>query len=208
MTSQTRYGVPSEELQLLDTETKLQGFEALPAGWHYGEGGPLDREVVGLAASLLTYAFQLGLTETDAFPGLAGEARLTLYSDDDYFELTINCDQSVTFVHERKGFQVSEEEDLSIDQARGRLLQNLRGHQWTSSASSIVGTMTVGSADFKALPLPHQAMEGSPLSTGHVYWIADAPSVSIADSTTKKEFRGTRRSSGNSTGKYSPITIA
>ena len=83
------------------TIEKIQSFHRLNDGWSFGEGAKFNPSILNKALQLAKTAHALSFQETDAFPGLNGEVMVTLYSGQDYWEFTIEPDESVTFVYER-----------------------------------------------------------------------------------------------------------
>ena len=82
------------------TSKKIQSFRSLKEGWSFGEGVAFQSQILHKAIQLIKSAHALGFDETDAFPGINGEVMVTLYAGQDYWEFTIEADESVTFVYE------------------------------------------------------------------------------------------------------------
>jgi len=100
------------------TIAKMLSFQQLPVGWHYGEGRPCVVVALLQALYLHRYAQILGLTETDAFPGIDGALLLTVYDGDDTLAFQCELDGSISYVLERNDLEVAETEDLTMAQAR------------------------------------------------------------------------------------------
>lgn len=99
------------------TEEKILGFHELRSGWNFGEGLPIGRARVQEALKLYRAVSALGLNESDAFPGLSGEIRVTFYSEGHYLEFTLEGDSTWTAVRETEGVEVDCSERLSFDEA-------------------------------------------------------------------------------------------
>ena len=81
-------------------EEKIWGFRNLEPGWHFGEGGVFDDDVLWEAIRIHQLLQSRGYGNTDAFPGLDGEVRITAYDQDYYFEFTLEADRTWTFLME------------------------------------------------------------------------------------------------------------
>jgi hypothetical protein len=138
---------PSESI----TEKKIASFSALPAGWRYGDGGPLRQETLNIGLRLLRLFYQLGLTHTDAFAGEAGELTITAYHESDYVELVIESDRTITLIHEANGEAISHFENIHEPEALGAIREIARAI-WNTSAYSIQMTTTGFEADLSAWP--------------------------------------------------------
>jgi len=80
---------------------KIQSFGNFTQGWSFGEGVPFAPSILLKAMQLIKTAHALGFAETDAFPGLNGEVLVTIYLEADYWEFTIEPDETVTFAYEK-----------------------------------------------------------------------------------------------------------
>jgi hypothetical protein len=83
------------------TIEKIQSFGDFNQGWSFGEGGPFAPSILLKAMQLIKTAHALGFAETDAFPGLNGEVMVTIYLGADYWEFTIEPDETITFAFEK-----------------------------------------------------------------------------------------------------------
>lgn len=97
-----------------NTQKKIKSFFNLSPGWNYGEGKEIDFDIISLAVNLHNTILYYGFTETDAFPGLDGEIRITIYHKDYYFEFTINENQTVDYCKELKDDSIETREGISI----------------------------------------------------------------------------------------------
>ena len=163
------------------TERKILGFKNLKAGWHYGEGVPFQVERLKKAVQLNQEAIRLGFFETDAFPGVSGEVRVTIYHGVYYLEFTIEATDMTTFVYEINDEEVSYEEGLTFDEAKARI-RNFRKDICSLSDSSAESITTTENADFKVSPSKTQVVkEEFPSSTNPAFWSKSVPSVATSD---------------------------
>ena len=102
-------------------EVKIRSFSDLADGWHFGEGGSIPEEVIGVALALSRYARELKFSEIDAFPGVNGEILLTIYHRNNVLELTIEPDLSINAVMEVDDMEVSDKEGLSVVEAKEQI---------------------------------------------------------------------------------------
>ena len=96
---------------------KLQTFLTLAPGWSYGEGGPISTQVVDRPQRLIFASMRCGFDKFDAFPGLNGELAVSIYAGSGYLELLLESDDTLTFVHEINGEEISYLEGLSDAEA-------------------------------------------------------------------------------------------
>lgn len=132
------------------TEQKIRGFGKLAEGWHFGEGVRPSSDFINRALRLHSDALAMGYAETDAFPGVSGEIRVTIYRGRTYLEFTFEADGSVTFVHEDGGVEIEYTEHLTQHQAFQRLLKT-QMRLWATSESYTRDTMIAGRHDSKVL---------------------------------------------------------
>lgn len=99
------------------TEQKIQSFEQLEAGWHYGDGYPPAKDTIDRALEINKCAREAGFRDTDAFPGIDGKVRVTIYYGEHYLEFNVEVNGSVTAVHEQRK-EVEYTEDLTIEQTK------------------------------------------------------------------------------------------
>lgn len=102
------------------TVEKIEGFSRLPAGWHFGEGGPPSAETIKLAIQFESLGRLMGF-RTDAFPGIDGGIIVAFYATNDHcLELTIHADGALSIAYEiGVGFNYIEEdlgENVSIEE--------------------------------------------------------------------------------------------
>lgn len=97
-----------------ETKVKLTGFADLEKGWHFGEGVPLKTEIITSANAILEKLSSAGIDKVNAFPGIAGEARVTAYLDDDYHEFTVETNGAISYVYEQRDEEVESRDGLSL----------------------------------------------------------------------------------------------
>jgi hypothetical protein len=133
-------------------EKKVLSFLKLAPGWHFGEGVPPSRERVNKALSLVQHADWWGL-ETDAFPGIDGEVRVTIYCEEDYLEFTIEKDESIIFYQESGSTVLTPDETVTFEDALKKI-RLLGSEIWrNTSESSTQSTSTSKKSDGKVLHL-------------------------------------------------------
>lgn len=115
------------------TEKKLMEFKTLPYGWNYGQGEPIKESVYEIAVKLIRYINELGITNTDVFPGNDGDVCITGYHFDHYLEVNIEIDLNMSVCreilnmsvcHEIKDEEVLSKESLSLEEAK-KILQKI-----------------------------------------------------------------------------------
>lgn len=142
-------------INLTQTEQKIRDFRMLPEGWHFGEGVPPSNERINQALWLHDAAIALGYAETDAFPGVSGEVRVTIYRGQTYLEFTFEANGNATFVHEEGGTEIEYTDNLTFEKAIAKLIET-QMRLWATSGSYIPNTMIAGKNDFKASRLKIQ----------------------------------------------------
>src|ERR1700683_2990257 len=90
------------------TSEKILDFADIEDGWHFGEGAAISKKAIRDASRLYDTLIEYGFYETDAFPGLSGEVRVTAYWGDCYFEFTRERDGTWSFIEELGGVEVDE----------------------------------------------------------------------------------------------------
>src|SRR5436190_16280511 len=96
-----------------ETIAKINHFEDVAAGWHFGEGIPADSFTINAALQLNDYFYKSGFPSTDAFLGLGGQIQVNGYWDNLYLEFIIE-DGLISYILEKSGQVVIEEENLSL----------------------------------------------------------------------------------------------
>lgn len=156
------------------TEKKLYGFSSLKPGFHYGEGVVISKQVILAATRLHQAAKSYGFKETDAYPGLGGEARITIYEGSDYLQFTLSESGKIEFYQEKDGKEAGFEEGLSYSDAIEKLLE-VKNTLWPGSELSTFDSMTFASRDSK-VPFSKK------WATEYLSLREDAPWVSLKQS--------------------------
>ncbi len=188
------------------TSQKIRRFANLREGWHYGEGERIATQTIEQALSLEAFAQENGLRETDAFPGTAGEVRITIYEGAEYLEFTIEPDRSITFVHERDGKEINSIESMSIEDAKRRIIEH-RDRKCDLSESSIQIILISASRDPKALDSVHPLMVAYPWLNTNASREEGKYSVSTSESFTQSILNNDLHF-GNLTPRFSPVPIS
>jgi len=146
-----------------ETIKKISSFAELPIGWHFGEGVSSFPENIEEATKLLRFAGFLGVTRTNAFPGINGQVQVTFYHKDLMLELTLESDGFVTIAEDESDTQVVFREGAPKIEAYAKLIE-FSQKVWDSSESFIVDTTTQNAATFLVRHLSRLATKVSPLS--------------------------------------------
>ncbi len=135
---------------------KIKSYRQLHAGWHFGEGIPITDEYIEAALQLHQAIIDHGCRRTDAFPGLAGQVRVTAYYHGHYLEFTLVEMDRVDFLHEKNEEEEREESDLTLPQAMS-VLSEVWEEIWNSFALSektTTGTTILGDSKAWFSPIP------------------------------------------------------
>jgi hypothetical protein len=116
---------------------KIRSFSTLKRGWHYGRGGPIDKECVQRALRIQALLLYLGLTELDAFPGADSEILLTCYSSNNYVEILLEANGAISITHEKDGKILT---DLTDVHEPASILSKIAGEIWRQSGSFTCNT--------------------------------------------------------------------
>jgi hypothetical protein len=130
-----------------ETENKILDFGRLPEGWHYGGGGPISRRIIVLALKLHEAAVELGLNDSDAFPGEHGELMVSFYHKNHSLEFIIEPDCSITFYHEINDEDVDSANNLTIENAIA-ILTKFGAWAW-----NVLGLFTKGTTSLRKVDL-------------------------------------------------------
>jgi hypothetical protein len=133
-----------------EARRKIRIFTTLPKVWHYGDGVPASTATEAIALTMQNEAVRAGLLSMDAFPGVNGEIRLTLY-EPNYLEFTVETDGKITFIEELHGRETDYQPDLSLEETLS-IIHNAGRKLWASFASSTTGTTIGLSTAFKPSP--------------------------------------------------------
>lgn len=153
------------------TRKKLRHFTQLPAGWHYGEGGPITDQSLGLALAILDKLALMGFDETDAFPGENGDVQVVAYDRPELYEFNVELNGTVTIAHDHDRENVFYEEQLSLSAALDQI-ERFAFEKCDYSDSSTLSISTLPVAGFQAwlLRTPQTAAE-------YQYSISNAPKI-------------------------------
>jgi hypothetical protein len=163
------------------TDEKILDFADIEDGWHFGEGVPVSQRAIRDASRLHDVLIGYGFYETDAFPGLAGEVRVTAYWKDRYFEFTREGDGAWSFIEEENGMELeaSERHSLTLSQAE-KVVEEMAQRIWNTFAISPEGIGMSKGSDFKVWPLSRQQMAESP-SSNRIAFYQGVPFVNTYD---------------------------
>ena len=122
----TTVAVPTDR-----TEQKINSFARLQPRWDYGHGGPIARATLDIALVWNQFLQQLGLLDTDAFPGGEGEVVIAAGYGDHYFEIIVEPDHSISIAYDFKNRQALYEANLHAAEAATKLMQLTgQGGKW------------------------------------------------------------------------------
>lgn len=149
------------------TIKKIESFCYLPVGWNYGKGAPIELKTVKAAIEIYNFFLMLGLSRTDAFPGVDGEVMITAYHRQHYIGATIEKSPNGEFIYSLI-HEINDEESVFIEgrtarQIREKLLK-IVGEIWNTSGSFTLNTTihnVVDSMRWRSKTLP--AAGASPL---------------------------------------------
>lgn len=79
---------------------KIKSFTELQVGWSFGEGKPIQPDVIEAAIEFAERSARNARLEMDAFPGLCGEVMVTIYRQEEYWEFILHEDGKVAYAHE------------------------------------------------------------------------------------------------------------
>lgn len=147
-----------------DLENKIYSFLNLPNGWYFGDGVSPTRKTINNALRIggLAQSFSL---KTDAFPGVKGEIEIACIRGNDILEFVVNND-NITFDFERNNEEIEFTENLSVNEALGKL-SNYGKNVWNISDTLNQSIITVTVDDSAVEPFkipPVEAEAGYPLS--------------------------------------------
>lgn len=155
---------------LSKTDHTIKEFMFLPVGWHYGDGGPISGSVCVTAFELNRYAVEMGLSVTEAFPGINGEIMVSIYPKGHVLDFTIYPNGLIRFRHEINDEEVESEDNLTWIGALQKL--NKFGNGTWNSSDSPTPSISVGNQE-NSKTLSSQIAKRtkqSPLSTRTVPW--------------------------------------
>lgn len=165
---------------------RIDGFAALPDGWHFGDGiAPVARAVESAHAINLLLA-DYGARNIEAFPCIDGGILIHGYRRADVLEIQCDPDGQICLSHERDGGLVQEQENISIGDIES-YLGDLAWLPTSSSEFSSIPSITAGSwVDLQAPPSNRlHRVWGSLCSIHDVESIVAVVSADIFDDSTR-----------------------
>lgn len=99
-----------------ETSKKISNFLTFKRGWSFGDGEPFSKVRIEESLKFHSTLIQTGWLQTDAFPGVNGEIRVTAYAHDTYLEFTLEADGTWTFYHEVNNLLNERVKNLSFEQ--------------------------------------------------------------------------------------------
>jgi hypothetical protein len=133
------------------TIKKINSFVSLPVGWHYGSGTAPSAGTIKVATSMHNFFVQVGLTATDAFPGINGEIMVTAYKENYYVECLIEANGNYSVIGEENKKEFAEVYNVNESKALDTLV-NVVGTICNTSGFYTHGIMTLDETNSKALP--------------------------------------------------------
>jgi hypothetical protein len=128
---------------ILETFDLINSFRILPKGWNFGEGVPASANSLRLSQKILRFAFDLGLAEAEAFPGINGEIQVGFYDENYALEITAEINGTLTVAFEKEDETVFFKEGLSLNDAI-KILKDFTYNKCHSYVSSISNSTTIG----------------------------------------------------------------
>jgi hypothetical protein len=104
------------------TERKIKSFKTLDRGWNYGFGAAFSDAQIARALAIHRLFIQLGISTTDAFPGMAGEISITGYRGEYYVEYTVVDGLTASVVARKAGALVARHLRIGFGEALRRLV--------------------------------------------------------------------------------------
>ena len=181
---------------LTPTERKIISFGSLPAGWRYGRGSPLPVHRVVAGIRLCRFFYQVGLTQTDAFAGEAGELMVTAYSGPDYLEVIIEPDDTYTVTQEREDEEVVYLPSLNRADALKEVVSIAKAICDTSGSFTRTNTIVQRNAS-PAWRLEHPAMAAYRLWSKNALDLPVQQSAPTSEGFIRPEFTQTSSFSGS-----------
>lgn len=132
-----------------ETEKKLNDFLSLKKGWYYGEGKSIDSKTIFIIKDLLYYVEAQGFTETDTFPGLNGDVRLTIYYNEYYIEITLDENCIFLLTIEKNDNEIISDKKFNETEIKKEINTYGKKLIWDTLDSSTSATMIQDGEDFK-----------------------------------------------------------
>lgn len=99
------------------TENVIDGFRDYKDGWCYGDGLAFSDDAVVYAQVILSSAKKMGIEDTEAFPGRAGEIVVALYVYEYSLEFIVEKELAITFCLEQDDDEIARKEELTLVKA-------------------------------------------------------------------------------------------
>ena len=116
--------------------SRIDGFAALPDGWHFGDGISAVAGAMQSAHAINSLLADYGARNIEVFPCIDGGILIHGYGNADALEIQCGPDGQICLAHERDGDLVWEQENVSI----GDIESYLGGLAWLPTSSSVSST--------------------------------------------------------------------
>jgi hypothetical protein len=140
-----------QSVQVSPVESKILSFEDLPKGWDYGSGGPTSPRITSIALEWCDRLIDVGFAEIDAFPGGSGEVLIAGSKDNEYVEVIVEQDETISVALEVDGKQLFYKTRLLDHEARA-LLQEVAEGKWNAFTLSTQENSTLEKSSGPELP--------------------------------------------------------
>lgn len=176
---------------ILETLNLIDSFAKLPKGWNFGEGVRASSLSLRQSKDMLRFAFDSGIREFEAFPGIDGEIQLCCYKEDDTLEITFEINGTTTVSFEKDDKRLFYKRGVAFNAAI-KILKDFAYNKWRSFVQSTSTDTTAKRKNVSQEWLldPHQQMAASPSSIRIVLSvIAEQSAVILSDSTPELQER-------------------
>lgn len=156
--------------QIETTRNKVRGFLTLEEGWNYGEGIPINPAAVARAERVLDIGSDMGLTRSDAVPGLDGEVQVVFYQEDHRVEVTLDSERRIELIYEAPNREETELTCNSVAALHDKI-KELLPQIWPNSSVCFTESITLPKIDaFRTLrSIPTEYPKEYPSLTSTVY---------------------------------------
>ena len=188
-------------VQFQSVAERIEGIAKLGAGWHYGEGLAVPRNVVDVARRLVWASFIRGHERFDVFPGKYGQISVVIYVGDADHSFQIQPNLSVRYWDEADSDV--EEEFLTVAEA----IEKIHGFPliWNSFITFTSDFGIPQKVISEAKHLKPQRTAASQSHAKNAYSIALDVSVSMEESSIKA-YAPSLQYFGNLTQEYCLVT--
>lgn len=150
------------------TIAKISSFLSLEDGWNYGEGVAPTASKASEAAGLVRLLEGLGLSETNAFPGMDGEILIRAYHHDHVLSFTLETDGTISMSHLVRGEHQECPDVVSLEQIKYYAMRILIESIFDACpmymcASPTQSYLIIGPARSQNLPLKRAGVTAAPL---------------------------------------------